>query len=56
MQITQEEQALLTFLKRTKQGKYSEIDRQSLLPDERSETLREEPSFEEEEAYYYSTG
>jgi hypothetical protein len=48
------EKTLLTFLKRTKEGKYAKIE-QDALPSSRSETLREEPSFEEEEAYYYST-
>ena len=48
------EETLLTFLKRTKEGKYTKI-KQNALPSLRSETLREEPYFEEEEAYYYST-
>lgn len=53
-QIMENEKTLLTFLKRTKEGKYAKIE-QDALPSSRSETLREEPSFEEEEAYYYST-
>jgi len=48
------EEMLLTFLKRTKEGKYTKI-KQDTLSSSRSEMLREEPYFEEEEAYYYST-
>jgi hypothetical protein len=50
----EKEETLLTFLKRTKEGKYAKIE-QDVLPPSRSETLREEPYFEEEDAYYYST-
>ena len=52
-QIMGKEKMLLTFLKRTKEGKYAKIE-QDALPSSRSDTLREEPSFEEEESYYYS--
>ncbi len=50
----EKEETLLTFLKRTKEGKYTKI-KQDALSSSRSEMLREEPYFEEEEAYYYST-
>lgn len=53
-QIMEKEKILLTFLKRTKEGKYAKIE-QAAIPSSRSEMLREEPYFEEEEAYYYST-
>lgn len=53
-QIIKKEETLLTFLKRTKKGEYAKI-KQDALPSSRSETLREEPYFEGEEAYYYST-
>lgn len=53
-QTIRKEETLLTFLKRTKEGKYAKI-KQDALSSSRSETLREEPYFEEEEAYYYST-
>jgi hypothetical protein len=52
-QIMEKEKILLTFLKRTKEGEYAKIE-QDDLSSSRSETLREEPSFEEEESYYYS--
>ena len=52
-QIMEKEKMLLTFLKRTKEGKYAKIEQDDLSPS-RSEAIREEPSFGEEEAYYYS--
>lgn len=47
-------EVLLTFLARTKSGKYAKISEQ-ILGHERTDIYREEPYFEEEEAYYYST-
>jgi len=49
--IRKEEKILLTFLKRTKKGKYAKIDKNS-LPYMRIKERREEPYYEEE--YYYS--
>ena len=46
-----EEKELLTFLKRTRKGKYTKINK-SLLSYSRSEEQREEPYYEDE--YYYS--
>lgn len=46
-----EEKALLTFLKRTLEGKYAKIDKGS-LPYSRLKEQREEPYYEDE--YYYS--
>jgi hypothetical protein len=53
-QTVKKEETLLTFLKMTKEGKYARIE-QTAVPSSRSEMLREEPYFEEEEVYYYST-
>jgi hypothetical protein len=46
-----EEKALLTFLKKTRKGKYTKIDK-SLLSYSRIKEHREEPYYEDE--YYYS--
>lgn len=46
-----EEKALLTFLKRTKEGKYAKIEKSS-LPYARLKERREESYCEDE--YYYS--
>jgi len=46
-----EEKELLTFLKRTRKGKYAKIDK-SLISYSRSKEQREEPYYEDE--YYYS--
>ncbi len=48
-----QEKVLLTFLKRTKAGKYAKITGKVLCR-ERMDMLRQEPVFEEEN-YYYST-
>jgi len=45
-----EEDALLTFLKRTKEGKYATIAKGSL--DHIREKIQREPSYSEEEYYY----
>ena len=51
-ELTQkEEQALLTFLKQTKEGKYAKID-ESSLPYSRLKEQREETYYEDE--YYYN--
>ncbi len=47
----QEEKALITFLKRTKEGKYAKIDKSSLAHPRVKE--QREPIYNEEE-YYYS--
>jgi len=52
-QASRGKQALLTFLKRTRAGKYARIDENS-LPYARLKTLKDETQVEEE-AYYYST-
>lgn len=49
--IEKKEEALLTFLKQTRDGKYAEIDEFS-LPYARLEEQREETYYEDE--YYYS--
>jgi len=46
-----EEKSLLTFLKRTRDGKYARIDPESLSPG-RAQEQREEPVCEDQ--YYYS--
>lgn len=46
-----EEKALLTFLKRTKEGKYAKIEKSS-IPYSRLKQQREEYYYEDE--YYYS--
>lgn len=46
-----EEKALLTFLKQTREGKYAKIDENSLSYT-RIKEQREEPYYEDE--YYYS--
>jgi len=49
----EEKEALLTFLKQTKDGKFAKIDKSS-LPYTRMKQLRE--AFErEEDVYYYGT-
>ena len=49
------EQALLTFLKRTKEGKYTEVGR-TVLPQERTEDLRDDVYDNvDEDSYYFST-
>ena len=49
------EQALLKFLKRTKEGKYTEGDG-SFSPQERAEDLRDDVYDNvDEESYYFST-
>ena len=45
-----EEKALITFLKRTKEGEYAKIDKSS-LPYARAKEQRE-PSYNDEEHYY----
>lgn len=45
---------LMAFLAKTKSGKYAKISEQ-ISDLERADVYREEPYFEEEEAYYYST-
>jgi hypothetical protein len=50
-QQKKEEKALLTFLKRTKDGKYAKID-ESSLPYIRFKELREDPYYYEDEYYY----
>ena len=52
-QITKQEHPLLAFLKKTKAGKYTNIDQRSLRCT-RMEILRQE-DLAEEETYYYST-
>lgn len=47
-----EEKALLTFLRRTKEGKYAPIDKSSLPYSRITEESESIESFEEE--YYYS--
>jgi hypothetical protein len=46
-----EEKALLTFLKQTREGKYAKVD-ESSLPYSRLKEQTEEPYYEDE--YYYS--
>ena len=48
-----EEEALLTFLERTKGGKYAPIDEHSLL-DSRTTEESQRMDYSEEEYYYYS--
>ncbi len=48
-----EEKALLTFLERTKEGKYAPIDK-DLLPYSRTTEESERIDYSEEEYYYYS--
>lgn len=49
--IEKEGKALITFLKRTKEGKYAKVDKSSLLYPRVKE--QREPSYSEEE-YFYS--
>jgi len=49
--IKEEEKALLTFLRQTKEGKYAKIDKSS-MPYVRLKEQREEFYYEDE--YYYS--
>ncbi|MBM4136331.1 MAG: hypothetical protein FJ241_05790 [Nitrospira sp.] len=49
--IEKEEKALITFLKRTKEGKYAKVDKSSLLYPRVKE--QREPSYSDEE-YFYS--
>ena len=49
--LMQQEKALITFLKQTREGKYAKID-DSSLPYSRLKEQGEEPYFEDE--YYYS--
>lgn len=48
-----DEQILLTFLERTKEGYYAPVD-PDVLSSNRANMLTDEP-YIEEEAYYYST-
>jgi hypothetical protein len=52
-QTTKSEHPLLSFLRKTKEGKYADIDRRSMRCS-RTEILRQE-DLTEEETYYYST-
>jgi hypothetical protein len=52
-QVSKRERVLLTFLKRTKAGRYTKIQPDS-LEYARMRTLREE-AYPEQEAYLYST-
>ena len=51
MENEKQEEALLTFLRQTREGKYAKVDEQS-LPYARIKEQREEVSLEDE--YYYS--
>ena len=48
-----DEKALLTFLERTKEGKYAPIDK-DFLPHSRTTEESERTDYSEEEYYYYS--
>jgi len=50
---SKKERVYLTFLRRTKSGKYAKVNK-NVLAYARLQTVGREPYFEEEGAYYYS--